>query len=341
MEGTETWRFGDIRETSSMRIAHRVRVDVDGHPSRSFDVASVERSGTHPSIFEIPRLLPDDALFESNDSALVVVRARTGHVLTPVSVDGGEPAWFILDTGAGGSTLIDSRIGSTLDAPDLGSIPALGVFGKMPMRIRRGTSLVAGPFTLQQPFLLEQDLSFLAPIHDEPVLGILGYDVLARCVVEIDLGEDKIVLHDPGAFDPGAASWEDLLLPYRIPVVPASYEGGRRGLFRIDVGAGGAGFSNVAFHSGVVEEEQLLSGRAVQEADLGGSPIAIGTLEYFELGGCRFDHPTVVFNKGGAGPLSDEWTDGNLGIEFLKPFRLLLDYPNARLAFVRKNCPPR
>jgi hypothetical protein len=352
MEGTETWRFTDFRESEGRRLAQRVRGDVDGEPSRTFQVTSFERVlPVDPSIYQRPLARPQDARFKAAaPAALPITRARTGHVLTKASIDGGEAGWFILDTGAGGSTLIDATLGQKIDAPDLGSIPAVGVFGKILMTVRRGKTLTIGPLTIERPFLLEQDLSFLSPIHDEPILGILGYDVLSRCIVEIDLGADEFSLYDPATFanSPAARdssgaksiSWEPLPLPYRVPLVSASYEGGRTGFFRIDVGAAGQGFGNVAFHSPVVHRSQLLHDRKVQELDLGGDPIAIGTLQYFELGGCRFDQPLVVFAKGNVGPLADEWTDGNIGVDFLKPFRLLLDYSNARLAFVAKNCPP-
>ena len=344
MEGKETWQFADVLELQGRRFAQDVRVDVDGEPSRMFHATSFERaSSSDPKIFERPAARSRDARFDASiPASLPIKRARSGHVLTKASIDGGAAGWFILDTGAGGPTLIDSKLGQTIDAPTLGSIPAVGVFGTIHMTVRQARTLTIGPLTIDQPFVLEQDLSFLAPIHDEPIVGILGYDVFSRCVAEIDLGEDAFLLHDPaGSVLEQPLVWEQLLLPYRVPVVPGSYEGGRHGFFRIDVGAAGPGFGNVAFHSSAVERNQLLQNRQVQETDLGDDPIAIGTLEYFELGGCRFDHPTVVFAKGKTGPLSDEWTEGNLGVDFLKPFRLLLDYANARIAFVAKNCPPR
>jgi hypothetical protein len=346
MEGTETWRFANTREDAGRRFAWKARVDVDGELLRSFHVDTFERaSAFDPQSFRKPAAPSNDALFDhSMPARLSIARAISGHVLTKASIDGGEAGWFILDTGAGGSTLIDETFGKNIDASPLGSIPAVGVLGKMRMTVRRARSLTIGPLTIERPFLLEQDLSFLSPIHDEPIVGILGYDVLARCVVEIDLGEDAFLFHDPRRFASATASawaWQPLVLSYRIPVVPGSYEGGRQGFFRIDVGAAGPGFGNVAFHSPAVEREQLLRNRKAQEADLGGNPIAIGTLEYFELAGCRFDRPTVVFAKGESGPLSDEWTDGNIGVDFLKPFRLILDYANTRMAFVAKNCPPK
>jgi hypothetical protein len=354
MEGTETWRFADAREDAGRRFAWQARVDVDGELLRSFQVESFERaSALDPKAFGKPGLFSNDARFDPSIPArLSIARALSGHVLTKASIDGGEAGWFILDTGAGGSTLIDETFGKNIDAPTLGSVPAVGVLGKMRMTVRRARSLTIGPLTIERPFLLEQDLSFLSPIHDEPIVGILGYDVLSRCVVEIDLGEDAFLLHDPQRFeiatvfdpiakDQTAPVWQPLVLAYRIPIVPGSYEGGRRGFFRIDVGAAGPGFGNVAFHSPAVERDQLLRNREAEEADLGGNPIAIGTLEYFELGGCRFDRPTVVFAKGTSGPLSDEWSDGNIGVDFLKPFRLILDYANTRMAFLAKNCPPK
>ena len=60
-----------------------------------------------------------------------------------------------------------------------------------------------------------------------------------------------------------------------------------------------------------------------------------GTIAWFELMGHRFENPRVIFALATSGPLADPFVDGNLGVEFLKPFRIVLDYQHERLAFIR------
>ena len=61
-----------------------------------------------------------------------------------------------------------------------------------------------------------------------------------------------------------------------------------------------------------------------------------GTLEWFELGGQRFDKPRVVFAEADKGALANEYVDGNLGQAFFRPFRLFFDYGRERIALVKK-----
>ncbi len=364
LEGTEVWTYEGSIDAGGFSAPRRVHVTLGGEPSRTFEVARAARhDGGDASAYERPRARPGDVRFDpARPSRISIVRARSGHVLAKVSIDGATPAWFILDTGAGGAAVLDTSIGAALDGPALGTVPAIGVFGVMHMAAKRGRTLAIGPVVIERPFLLEQDLSFLAGIHDEPILGILGYDLFARVVAVIDLGEDAIDLFDPAAIEAGGARspaapeaapaaafaravggaprpWEPLTLDLRVPQVPGADEKGRRGQFRIDIGAAGPGFGNVAFHTPTVRAEKLLEGRSLRRAQLGADPIAFGTLEYFELGGCSFDDPTVLFAEAESGPLADAETAGNLGVDFLKPFRLVLDYSRERFAFARKECP--
>lgn len=61
---------------------------------------------------------------------------------------------------------------------------------------------------------------------------------------------------------------------------------------------------------------------------------AMGAVDWFEVAGHQFDHPDVVFALSRQGPLGDEYLEGNIGVDFLKPFRPVLDYQNRRVAFV-------
>ena len=82
----------------------------------------------------------------------------------------------------------------------------------------------------------------------------------------------------------------------------------------------------------------LLEGRTVQKAMAGGvggaAAMPSGVLEWFELAGRRFEKPTVIFSQAETGAFTDRYTTGNIGQDFLAPFRLVLDYPHDRLAFV-------
>lgn len=121
-----------------------------------------------------------------------------------------------------------------------------------------------------------------------------------------------------------------------MPTVEATFEGDHRGRFRIDVGAAGPA-GTVVFHSPAVEQMQLIKDRKLTNAQAGPNRIALGKIAWFELAGHRFIDPTVIFALDRQGPMGDEYVEGNIGVEFLKPFRLVLDYSRQRMALSRRD----
>ena len=73
-----------------------------------------------------------------------------------------------------------------------------------------------------------------------------------------------------------------------------------------------------------------------EHVDSGGEiETMVGTLEWFELGGVRFEEPTVSFARTEIGAFADVYSSGNLGADFFAPVRLILDYPSSRIEFVQ------
>jgi hypothetical protein len=167
-------------------------------------------------------------------------------------------------------------------------------------------------------------------------VGVIGYDLLSRCVAEIELADNSLKVYDPERYRLASGRWERLAFNQWLPLVPATFEGGK-GLFRIDVGASGGAYGNVVFHAPAVEQLQLLKDRKVTVGKVGTARVAVGKVGWFELAGHRFEHPDAVFALDRKGPLGDEYVEGNLGVEFLRPFRLVLDYPHERVALSRRS----
>jgi hypothetical protein len=153
-------------------------------------------------------------------------------------------------------------------------------------------------------------------------------------VAEIETKTPYIALHDPTHYTLTGASWQDVLVHENTPSVRARFEGDREGLFRIDTGANGT----LSFHSPAVRELGLLDGRTVTSASSGGvggaTETKVGRLEWFELAGHRFEKSMVQFSLAEHGAFADRYTTGNIGQEFLAPFRMVLDYPDGHIAFV-------
>src|SRR6185369_12122954 len=168
------------------------------------------------------------------------------------------------------------------------------------------------------PILVAMELGFLGAIFDEPVVGVIGWDLFSRCVAELDLAHETLQLFDPKTHQlRNGAAWRELIVHTRHPVVPARYENSRHGLFRLDVGAAGGALSNVVFHAPTVEKERLLDDRDYESVRVGACDLALGPLLWFELGGRRFERPVVAFARDHKGPFADAYINGNIGVGFL------------------------
>jgi hypothetical protein len=333
--GGTTWSFGDWRSGPGPALPYDIafsEADATEHSMRLQSVAPAPQFFRSP--YELVASRPGGISFDAEaEPVLETERVATGHLIVHPLVEGEDVGWFIFDTGAGGMC-IDPKVADELGLAELGETVAVGVAGKTTTGFRKGTSFELGPARLEDPTYVALDLSFLSPIFGVDVAGVVGYDLFARCVVEIETGSGTLALHDPQGYELRGTSWEELILDSNIPCVRASFEGDRSGVFRLDTGANGT----VSFHAPAVESFALLEGRELQNVMVGGvggmAPAKTGPLEYFELAGHRFETPEVTFALAEIGAFADHYTIGNIGHDLLAPFRMVLDYSHKRIAFV-------
>jgi hypothetical protein len=182
----------------------------------------------------------------------------------------------------------------------------------------------------------ELDLSFLTGMFNRPIAGIVGYDVLARCVAEIDTVEGRVALYEPDAYTLANGKWQELLVNHGHPHVRAKFEGNREGVFRVDTGNPGA----LLLHAPAVEKYRLLENRETASCQIGGaggfSPGRSGTIEWFELAGHRVNNPRALFSQANTGSMTSQWVAGTLGMDLMRPFKIVLDCPHKRIALVKR-----
>jgi hypothetical protein len=281
---------------------------------------------------------PADTRFNASIGAgLEVKRVPTGHLLVHPTVNGQDVGWFIFDTGAG-SNVLSVGAAEALGLARVGNVTARGVGGAIETGFHRVDELTIGPMTVEDQAFVGLDLAFLKPYFGVDVAGILGYDMLARCVAEFDGSTDEIAIYDPAAYAaPGGAAWEPLMLPGRVPVTIGGFEG-REAPFRLDTGAAG---DTVSFHAPAVEEFGLLEGRETTAAMAGGVGGMVemrkGEMASFTLGGHEFQGLPVQFATQRVGAFADAYTAGNIGGVVLGRFKLVFDYPHRRIGFIERD----
>lgn len=332
--GDEVMRLEEYRVVSGFRFPFRLTRTL-GKVTDRFEVRSLEPAAGGPDrLFARPAARPDDTRFRDGvPPDLEVRRVPSGHMLVRPRVEGRDVGWFILDSGAG-AMVIDGGAARRAGLATLGEVHVSGVGGSQTSRFRMGKSFELGPVTVAALRYVELDLAFLTTAFGVTVGGICGYDLFARAVVELDVAGASVRLHDPARFRLEGGTWQELFLSHKHPAARARFEGDRDGLFKLDTGSD----QTVTFHTPAVERLGLLEGRRTTPARAGGVGGAIslraGTLGWFELGGHRFEVPSVRFATGEKGAFADDYLLGNIGNGFLSAFRIVFDYPNKRIAFV-------
>ena len=331
--GPFTALYSDYRRSLGTMIAHRTQSTYRG--STTFVVTSVRALAGTEARFEMAQ--PADYSFDEKAPALLELRRGTpiaagdpGHVYARPEVDGEAVGWFLFDSGADGM-MIDTRIADRLGMPVIGRANSVGADGTpRPGTFRRGKSFRLGRLTIKDPVYLAVDLSANNAPAGEKRAGVIGYDLLARAVVEFQGTGDRIALCDPARYRLRAgARWQRLSFMDSTPAIRTRFEGGRTGLFQLDTGSA----ATVDFYPGFTKAEGLLEGRSTREhrsQGAGGTfPVQVGRLREFELGGRRFRDVEVSFRTGGVG------RDGGAGVigrELMAGFTTIFDYSHRRVS---------
>ncbi|MGE0553112.1 MAG: aspartyl protease family protein [Gemmatimonadales bacterium] len=314
--------------TFSSRVVHRVgdfvsrRVAVDQAEAATDDaIPPSPRDGGTMSIRFRSRTL-STLETKSVPAGLTLVRIRWN----------GEPGWWILDTGAS-DAVADSTAVATRAAPAVGRTLVTSMLGQTVAPLHRIDSLDLGPVHLDGLTVAATDLSPLGTAIGERLVGIIGFDLLARAVVEFLPGHGGVRIGPPDAA-PAEVPWQSLVLLDRHPTVPGVVDGEVTGRLRLDTGAGPALMTN----RWVSEETDLLTGRSTQP--FAGAPVeaVAGTVDRLDLAGHPVRSVLTLFVTGGTGQIASVFNDrdlvGNVGAPVLARFRMILDYSRDRLALI-------
>ncbi len=263
---------------------------------------------------------------------LEVKRLRTGHLLVKPRLDGEDVGWFLFDSGASG-TLLSANDADRLGLERFGRTTVHGIAGSFEGRFARGETLRLGPLVLDRPLFTVVDMSAVVRGFGHPLSGLIGFDVLAPCVAEIDVDRAEVALHEPSRAPFVDVEWTPISLPGRHAVVAARIEG-RPARLVVDTGSDGA----LTLQPSFSRESGLLDGRATRPGRLTGAsrrvPVRVGAIDPLVLAGRRFADVATTFLDEDGGGAASESADGILGLPVLSGLRLVLDYPRRRLALL-------
>lgn len=248
---------------------------------------------------------------------------------------------FVLDTGASTSVIdtaaaarLGLKVGSTENATTGGGTVASA-------RIS-GARASIGSLVWNGLPLVAIDLAGLRAGLGHPVEGVLGYDVFARYVVEIDYVASAVRFHDSTRWQPpDGADRVSLLLPEQIPLVDVGVRGVSGGFStaRVEFDTGQTGALTLTQRH--VEQQKLVEHQQPALTITAGAILAGGVAAYvtrlgvLEIGRAQVDAPVITVASEEAAGVAGE-TVGLLGGEVLRRFDLFVNYSN-REVWLRPN----
>ncbi|HWA82051.1 MAG TPA: retroviral-like aspartic protease family protein [Fimbriimonadaceae bacterium] len=333
--GNLTIKLGNWKDAGDRKIPTHLEI-TDGGLTDTVDADQVEASEPGATTFSIPDWHPDDVSFDASKPAAVETKkAISGHILVHPMLNGQDAGWFILDSGAE-VTVIDKTTADNLKLKAIGEEPLTGVGGTVKSSFRLLDELTLGPAKLKNLVLSDLDLSPIGQALGIKLGGVLGADFLRRSVVGIDLGMPTVDVYSRDTYTLPSGSWLPVRFSTGNPTVEAAVDGAPKAWYRFDTGADGS----VVFHSAFVKKNKMLEGKETRPAGTGGVGGMItarsGIVKWFELGGHRFQNPRVLFSTAEQGAFAEHYLGGNIGHDFMKPFKVVLDFSGYRLALIPK-----
>jgi predicted aspartyl protease len=258
-------------------------------------------------------------------------------ILLPVQINDKGPFDFILDTGAG-TSLLSLQLAEQLEIQVVGSKEGQSAGGKVTVALAKVASLAVGEARLENVDVGVVDLGQISKAVGAKIDGDLGYNFLKNYRTIIDYGASEIGFEDAKRIERfGSAGQTEIPIRLANPAKP---------LILVDVYANGRGPFQFAIDTGTsttainpaLAEKLGIETSPVGAVTTGGAQVDVtaGTVHSFQVGGCRIDSMAVIVANFFE-TLSDAVgakLDGIVGYNFLRNYKVVLDYPNETLSLI-------
>lgn len=274
--------------------------------------------------------------FTSGTSAKIPIEIAGGMVLLQARVNGSAPEWLVFDTGATINVLDEAfakRIG--LDLSDRSRDERSGR-----ERVKaHGLTLGFPGVELTGQTATVMNITDLALFMGHPLVGIFGYELLRRAVVDLDYAGKTLVVHQPGTFTyTGPGTKLPLEVVGKWPVLPVRLE--QQGRPPVD--------NRLILDSGSMSAVSLMTGSLAADtidvpvsAGIGGvgaGNARAGRISALSVGPWTFKNPVAMLPPADAeedpGYLAKAISSTGVGL-FGAPvcgrFRLIFDYADRSL----------
>jgi hypothetical protein len=236
------------------------------------------------------------------------------------AVVNGVKGRFLLDTGAGGTSMLDS-FARRAHAMPIGQTRAGGIGGSMTANTYEADTVQLGGSTLHH-------VHFYSGLSErwssEGIVGLLGYDILAGTIADLNFDASTLRLYDPATqqadTSTGFVLHPDLSTAHiRIPMQIA-------GKYDVMATLDSGNPSEVLFSSYLVEHDGLpfrasFTGRGYGISGVG-EVHRCGKLPSLSLGPITYQQPKACSSA------SFDRNEVLVGLEFMHAFNFVFDYPD-------------
>ena len=273
----------------------------------------------------------------SPSSAKIKFRLAGGAqplILLPVHVNNRGPFDFILDTGAG-TSLLASELAKQLGVKIIGSKEGQSAGGNVSVSLTKVDWLAVGETKLDDVDMGVVDLGQIGKTIGAKIDGDLGYNFLKHFRITIDYHDCEIRFDDPKRVEVfGRSSQTEIAIRLAHPAKP---------LILVDVHANGRGPFQFAIDTGTsttaitpeLAKELNVATSAIAPVTSGAAPVDVtaGAFQSFQIGGAKIDNLAVIVAD--FFPMLSQAVgaklDGIVGYNFLRNYKVVIDYPNERL----------
>lgn len=319
--------YSDYRSVFGAKTAFHIH-SYDGRPQNDFVSQTLSFEKTAPQTLAIPQSKP---IYSFPGSAPVVLPCRftPAGIIVRATVN-GRGLDFLLDSGASG-LFIDPGAAAGLGLSAYGRQSETIGGGDVDMGRIRIPQMQIGTLQLQNVVFTT------SPYHEEAdgslLVGLMGFDLLASAVTEIDFRAETVTAYPDAQFDPKELGLVPVPLQTDdgIPRASASIED-VPGAFLVDTGATGTlVYENYARK---LPSAPLLSDD-YRIGTVGGTMNAqLHAVTDLRFGGILFRSANVIVPSSSTFDISDY--DAVLGRDALAAYRLYFDYPHQML-YVKPN----
>ncbi|GAB5553814.1 MAG: hypothetical protein Sapg2KO_34050 [Saprospiraceae bacterium] len=283
----------------------------------------------------------------AQQAAIIPLTLQHNYIFIELRINNSEPLNFMFDTGAG-VTVIDTAAARRLDLAIAGKARIRTSGGTIQSSTSKNNQIRIKDFIVNKVALEIMPIGHLAAYLDYPLDGIIGYDLLNRFGVEINIDQSQFKIFRGNTKRLNLKKGEVVKmhqLPYGLFGIKMLLQADKNGeiaevLLKID-----SGFEDALnLHGQTVDKYKLLENRRTKIAEgMSADPTITrnysAKMHQLSFAAAKWKKVATVLT---VDPLNVQATkqdvaQGFIGQELLLGFNILYDMPNSRIVFQKRN----